>query len=111
MNTMTNFSLKQTVLMRVRAVHTLRTYFFPALCALLLLVLALAGLGREVWVAHVIANMPQPTHIAALLRFLAAAFLNTTYVVQVLSIVAVGMFIWFTERSVRTLTTFTRLAL
>jgi hypothetical protein len=58
-------------------------------------------IGRKVWVAKVIANMPNPIHVASVLHFFTAAFLNTNTVVQVLCVATVFSFAWITRDLIR----------
>ncbi len=88
---------------RVRIIHVLRPLTGSAALAALLSVLALWGIGQEVFVAHVLANMPSTADAAAVLKFFAAAFLNTRFIVQVLSVVALGAFIWLVRAIAETL--------
>ena len=81
---MTN--IEKNVMRRVRAIYYLRPIVSGGAFSLLVTVLALYGIGREVWVARVIENAPHgATDIP---RFYLSAFLNTDTVVQVLSLLA-----------------------
>lgn len=55
---------------------------------------ALLGIGHEVFVAQVIANMPPVEDFEAIATFLVVAFTNTTFVVQALSVIAIGTLIY-----------------
>ena len=79
---------------RVRIMHTVRT-FAPAVAAGVLFILALAGIGREVWVAKVFENMPSYADIPSVLSFFSGAFLHTELLVQVLLILALAALVWF----------------
>jgi hypothetical protein len=87
-------SVSNTVMRRVRVIHAVRPLLSGTTLASALFLLAVWGIGREVWVAHVIENMPSATDISALTRFLVSAFINTKFIVQVLSIIAGGAFVY-----------------
>jgi len=78
---------------RVRIMHRIHT-FAPATAAGILFVLALGGIGREVWVAKVFENMPSYADLPSVFSFLSGAFLHTELVVQVLLILALGALVW-----------------
>ncbi len=101
--------LERAVMRRVRTVHAARLSG-GVLLALAFFALSLWGIGREVFVAQVLRNMPSPTHVLAALRFFADAFLTTTGAVQLLSSLALVAFFWLLERSVRSLHSFARFA-
>ena len=61
---------------------------------MLLSLVSLYVIGREVWVAQVFANMPNPINVLALVHFIEVAFLNTTTLVQVLCVAIVFSAIW-----------------
>jgi hypothetical protein len=95
-------SISNTVMRRVRIIAAVRPFLSGTALASVLFLLAVWGIGREVWVAHIIQNMPQATDITALTRFLVAAFLNTRFIVQVLTIVAGGAFVYTIHEISRT---------
>ena len=103
MPTQTRSRVSSVVMRRVRLIHALSPLMTAGSFAALLLLLALYGIGREVWVAHVLANMPPLFQIGDVARFAVAAFVNTRFVVQVLSVVALGAFIWVMRDLVRLL--------
>ncbi len=88
-----NSSVSRTVMRRVRILYGIRAAT-PVFAASFLFVLALWGIGREVWVAKVFENMSSYADVTGMLSFLASAFLNTDIVVQALSILALGALIW-----------------
>ena len=85
---------EQIVMRRVRAAHALRPLLSNAALALALFTLALYGVGREVWVAHVFQNAPHQD-VLALARFFLAAFLDTRLIVQALCLTAIAALVWF----------------
>jgi hypothetical protein len=97
----TNSTLKRNVMLRVRTVHAMRRVCSNATLSGVIFVLALWGIGREVWVARVFQNAPSLTNIAAAMRFFLYAFLDTRLIVQVLTIVALGAFVWFAYQAAR----------
>lgn len=88
-----NSSVSRTVMRRVRIIYGIRAAT-PVFAASFLFVLALWGIGREVWVAKVLENMSSYADLPAMFGFLTSAFLNTEVVVQALSILALGALIW-----------------
>ena len=88
---------------RVYFVHAVRPFVSNTAGAFVLLSLSLYLLGREVFVAQVFRNMPAADS-AAILRFAEAAFLNTTFVVQVLTIVAAVAGLWLARECIRLVT-------
>jgi hypothetical protein len=82
------------VMQRVQTIHFLQSPVTTIVFTAILFILASWGIGREVWVAHVIQNMPSLSDFDAVLRFYVAAFLNTRFIVRALSIIAMGALIW-----------------
>lgn len=98
---MTNRSnIRTNVMRRVRFVHAVRPFMSNAAGAVALLGISLYMLGREVFVAQVFRNMPSADP-AAVLRFAEAAFLNTTFFVQALTVLAGLAGLWLTRECVR----------
>lgn len=91
-----------TVMRRVRVIHHVRT-FAPGVVSVVLLMGALFGLGREVWVAKVLENMPSLANIPATLSFFVSAFLHTELFVQILSIVVLAALVWLAREIARAL--------
>jgi len=89
-----NSNLKHTVMLRVKAIRLMRPFVSDSAAALVLFLIALYQIGKEVWVAQVIANMPSVFDVSALAQFFVAAFMNTEFVVQVLAILAAGAAVW-----------------
>lgn len=80
---------KAIVLSRVRAIHALSPFVSQGALSLLVFAGALWGIGREVWVAKIVANMPSLTDIAGLGNFFLNAFVTTSLSVQVLSVLVI----------------------
>jgi hypothetical protein len=101
-NTMDNQStIEQTVMRRVRIIRILRPIVSMGTLAVLVFVLALWGIGREVWVARVLQNAP--TNITGLFNFSVAAFIHTRFVVQVLALLSLAALITLARETARTL--------
>ncbi len=96
-----NSSISANVMRRVRVIHTVRPLVSGTTLASFLFLLAVWGIGREVWVAHVIANMPSTGDVTAVVRFFVSAFLNTRFVVQVLTVLAGGALVYAGSEFVR----------
>lgn len=88
-NTMTNqSSIEHTVMRRVHRVRVLRFLISNLTVSGLLLVLALWGIGREVWVAKVFSNGPQDMLGQA--KYLLYALRHTDFMVQALMAIMVA---------------------
>ena len=79
---------------RVHTIHVLRAMTPMVGAALMLLLVALWGIGREVWVAQVFVNMPSLLDLEAFARFIVVAFVHTDLLVQVLAVLALGATVW-----------------
>jgi hypothetical protein len=82
-NESTESRTERIVMRRVHRVHALRPFMGGAALAVVIFVVALWGIGREVWVSRVFENAPS-MNFAADLHFFLAAFINTRFVVQAL---------------------------
>jgi hypothetical protein len=92
-------NLRRNVMRRVRFAHAVRPFLSNAAGAFALLGISLYFLGREVFVAQVFRNMP--SDFAAVLRFVEAAFLNTTVMVQILTVLAALAGLWLIRECAR----------
>ncbi len=90
MNEKTN--IERIVMQRVHLIRALRFAISGSVFSTLIFALALWGIGREVWVAHVLQNAP--ANPLDLPRFYLAAFLHTRLLVQVLSILTVAALLY-----------------
>ena len=88
-------NIQKNVMRRVRTVHAVRPWLRTRMLSLIAIVVGLVGIGHEVFVAQVIANMPSVTDVAALTRFFASALFNTEFAVQVMVGLCVIAFVWF----------------
>jgi hypothetical protein len=103
-----NPTISHIVMRRVRVIHAVRAFFIPVSSGLAFM-LALWGIGREVWVAKVFENMPAVADMPAVLSFFASAFLHTDFAVQILSILAAASVAWLAygiARALRAATAF-----
>jgi hypothetical protein len=94
--------MKTRIMRRVRIIHILQSSVTTTVLSIGIFVLALWGVGREVWVSRVFQNMPSLTNYSAVLHFYLAAFLDTRFIVQVLSILTLGAFVWLAYNVSRT---------
>ena len=105
-----NSYIQTNVMRRVHIIHALQPLLTMTAFSVVLFLLAGWGIGREVWVARVFQNMPSPVDVGAVVRFYLAAFINTRFIVQALSLITIATFIWITVSIVRTLRTLVRFA-
>ncbi len=99
-------SIEHVVMRRVRAAHLLRPLVSTSVLAVAVFALALWGIGREVWVAHVFQNVPQSGGLFALLRFYLSAFENTRIIVQALTLTTLVALVYLARETARNLTSF-----
>lgn len=92
---MTASSIQKTVMRRVRIIYALRLAGSPFVLAPTLFVLSLWGVGREVWVAHVLQNLSMVHTPEGLAAFAFSAFFNTRAIVQVLTLGVACAMVWF----------------
>ena len=107
---MNNSRIKTIVLRRARFIRALRVATSGTVVAAVLALGSLYAIGREVWVARVIENMPSPANLAAFVRFFEVAFLNTTFVVQTLSLLAMFAVLWAAYDAAKSIHSGTRFA-
>lgn len=96
----TNSRIKQVVLRRARTIRLVRPFLSGAFLGSVVAVVSLYAIGREVWVARVLENMPSPANIVSFARFFEAAFLNTSFVVQALSVLLIAGMVWVARDAV-----------
>lgn len=87
--------IQQNVMRRVRTIHALRTAASGVSASILLLLLALYLIGREVFVARVLQNMPSFSHVSAFAHFFTYAFVHTGALVQALILITIFSGLWF----------------
>ena len=96
-------SIEQTVMRRVTRIHLLRPIISAGALATVIFIIALWGIGREVWVARVLENMPHSPSAYAFSQFWLSAFTHTRSIVQVLSLFALASLVYAVQRFVRSL--------
>jgi hypothetical protein len=94
METMPNSRVQKVVLRRARTIAVLRPCISGAMLGVVVIGVSLYVISREVWVARVLENMPSPANLAAFFRFFEVAFLNTSFAVQVLTLLMVAGMYW-----------------
>ncbi len=104
MNPETN--IERVVMRRVRLIRILALIISTATFAVLTTIVALWGIGREVWVAHVFQNMPSMSNIGALFNFWVSAFLNTHLIVQALTVLTFISLLFLARETTRFLVSF-----
>ena len=93
--------IEQVVMRRVRRMRILLLILSTVALAVLTIVAALWGIGREVWVARVFENGPQDFFGRA--SYLWYAFTHTRLIVQVLTVLTLGSLILLARELVRSL--------
>ena len=93
--------IERVVMRRVHTIRLLRPLFSGGALAALIFVAALWGIGREVWVARVIENMPQPFNLAAEERFFLFAFQHTSFLVQALALATFASLVYLARETAR----------
>ncbi len=106
----TNSRIKSNVLRRARFIRTARPLLSGTVLGSVATVLALYAIGREVWVARILENVPVQSGMVATARFFESAFLNTSFVVQALSLVLVFGMLWVARDTARNIHAGFRLA-
>lgn len=95
--------IQSVVMRRVHTVHAIRPFISSTMLAAILSLGSLYLVGREVWVAKVLVNIPNPLNVVSTLRFFEVAFLNTTTLVQVLCVIVAFSVVWILRDMVRAL--------
>lgn len=92
-NTMDNETpIERIVMRRIHLIRVLRLIISTVVLAILSFVAALWGIGKEVWVARILENAPRD--FAGLLHFYIVAFLHTHIIVQMLTVLTLGSFLY-----------------
>ncbi len=97
---MTN--IEHIVMRRVHRIHRLRYVISGQMLAALLVVAALYGIGREVWVARVFENAPHS--LPQLSHFYLYAFEHTRLVVQALTLLTIASVIYLARETAKLIT-------
>ena len=88
----TQSNIERIVMQRVHLIRALRFAISSGVLSALVSLLALWGIGREVWVGRVLQNAPASP--PALLQFYLAAFLHTRSIVQVLVLLVIASLLY-----------------
>ena len=91
--------IERIVMQRVHLIRALRFAISSGTLSMLVSILGLWGIGREVWVAHVLQNAP--ANPLGLLRFYIAAFEHTRRIVQVLVVLTLSALVYVAREIVR----------
>ncbi len=94
-------NIERIVMQRVHLIRALRFAISSGVFSTLVSLLALWGIGREVWVANVLQNAPR--NILDLPQFYLAAFIHTRLVVQVLVVLTVAALLYVARELSRAL--------
>lgn len=92
-------NIERVVMRRVRIIRILALIISTAVLAGITFVVALWGIGKEVWVAHVFQNGPQDYFGRT--GYLWYAFLHTRFIVQVLILLTLGCLLFLIRETVR----------
>lgn len=92
-------SIERAVMRRIHLIRILGLIISTTALAVLTLILALWGIGKEVWVARVFQNAP--ADFANLPNFFISAFGNTRLVVQILAILTFASFVYLARATAR----------
>jgi hypothetical protein len=95
--------IEHAVMTRARRIRAWRAVVSAETLALAVALLALWGIGREVWVARVFQNAPSLAHVSAAAHFWLAAFANTRIAVQVLMLAALAAVLYLAREAARLL--------
>lgn len=99
-NTTTSGSnIERAVMRRIHLIRILGLVISTVTLAALTLVLALWGIGKEVWVERVFQNAPKD--VVNLPNFFIAAFGHTRLVVQVLALFTFASFVYLARKTVQ----------
>ena len=85
-------NIERAVMRRIHIIRILGLVISTGMLAILTLVLALWGIGKEVWVARVFQNAP--SDITNLPNFFISAFGHTRLIVQILAILTFVSFVY-----------------
>jgi len=97
-------SIERVVMRRVRFIRILGLILSTVTLCVLTSIVALWGIGREVWVARVLENMPST--LSATPTFFLAALTHTTLLVQVLTVLTLISFVFLVREMYRALYSF-----
>jgi hypothetical protein len=95
-------NIEKNVLRRVHTIRAVRPLVSLSALSTAVALLALYGIGKEVWVARVVENAPH--ELSALPLFYFSAFTNTEFVVQALSLVVLIAVVYLVRETAQHLT-------
>lgn len=96
-------SVELVVMRRVRLIRLLALIISTATLTTLTFAAALWGIGREVWVAQILQNMPPASDPTAFTSFWLAAFGQAALVVQSLTLLTLTSLIFLAREIAKTL--------
>ena len=97
-------AIERAVMRRVRLIRILGLIISTGTLAVLTLILAMWGIGKEVWVERVFQNAP--ADFARIPNFFISAFGNTRLIVQALAIISFLSFVYLARETARALSSF-----
>jgi len=100
-NNDTQSTIERVVMQRVHLIRALRFAISSGTLSFLVSALALWGIGREVWVAHVLQNAP--TNLMDIPQFYFVAFLHTQFIVQLLIVLTIAALLFVAREISRAL--------
>lgn len=92
-------NIERAVMRRIRIIRILWLVISAGTLAILTLILALWGIGKEVWVARVFQNAP--ADFAHFPDFFISAFGNTRLIVQALALITFASFVYLARAAAR----------
>ncbi len=92
-------NIERIVMQRVHLIRALKFAISGGVFSTILSFLGLWGIGREVWVAHILQNAPR--NPADLFQFYLAAFEHTRLAVQVLIVLTVAALVFVAREVTR----------
>ncbi|MFA5942746.1 MAG: hypothetical protein WC798_03695 [Candidatus Paceibacterota bacterium] len=96
--------IEKNVMRRVRLMRILGLVISTAVLAVITFVLALWGIGKEVWVARVFENAP--VSLNNMFTFYFSAFMHTRLIVQALAILTFVSFLYLLRATARAIFSF-----
>ena len=91
--------IERIVMQRVHLIHALKFAVSSGVITTLLSILGLWGIGREVWVGHVLQNAPK--NPLDLFQFYGAAFIHTRFIVQMLIVFTLAALLYVVYEIIR----------
>ena len=95
-------TIERIVMQRVHLIRALRFAISSSVLSLLVVALALWGVGKEIWITRILTNAP--TDVTLLPRFYTNAFIHTRPLVQILVLLTLGGLVVVIRETRRALT-------